>query len=50
MTGGDVNYKTPTTMKSGQFSMRIDAATPVKNSWVGLKIYLAAQPKKKNMI
>lgn len=47
MTEGNVHYKTPTTSKSGQFTMRSDAATSVKNSGLGSKNSFAAQSEKK---
>lgn len=50
MTGGNVHCKTPTTSKSGQFTMRSDAATPVKTVDSGQKTALLHSQKKKNAI
>lgn len=49
MTGGNVHYKTPTTSKSGQFTMRSDAATPVKTVDSGQKTALLHSQKKKTL-
>lgn len=50
MTGGNVHYKTPTTSKSGQFTMRSDAATPVKTVDSGQKTALLHSQKKKRYL